>query len=131
MPGRLKFAFAIEYLVVQGWDWYVNLNFFGLQTMKGILINNCFQSVFMNTLQTELGLVTQKYPSHQLLIGELYHRDADFKSLCADLFLCTQMIQGYELEIIEKQRALEEYRDIVKELESELLTVIKSVHSDD
>ena len=41
------------------------------------------------------------------------------------------MIQGYELEIAEKQHALEEYEEIVKELESELLTVIKSVHSDD
>jgi hypothetical protein len=36
------------------------------------------------------------------------------------------MIQEFELEIAEKQHALIEYREIVKELESELCMVIKS-----
>jgi hypothetical protein len=80
----------------------------------------------MNTLHTELGLVKIRFPSHHFLIDELYKKDPDFKSLCADLFLCSKMIQDFETEIAEKQHALTEYRDIVKDLESELCLVIKN-----
>jgi hypothetical protein len=84
----------------------------------------------MNALQTELGLIKNRFPDHQSLIDDLYKNDSDFKSLCADLFLCTKMIQDFELEIAEKQHALMEYREIVKELETELSMVIKSTPAD-
>jgi hypothetical protein len=84
----------------------------------------------MNILQTELGLVKIRFPSHHFLIDELYRKDPDFKSLCADLFLCSKMIQDFETEIVEKQHALAEYRDIVKDLESELCAVIKNTEVD-
>jgi hypothetical protein len=84
----------------------------------------------MNILQTELGLVKTRFPAHQSVIEILYRKDADFKSLCADLFLCSKMIQDFEFEISEKQHALVEYRDIVQELEKELSMVIKNADSD-
>jgi hypothetical protein len=40
------------------------------------------------------------------------------------------MIQEFECEIAEKQHALVEYRDIVKELEEELSMVIKSTRTE-
>lgn len=80
----------------------------------------------MNALQTELGLVKNRFPDYTSVIEDLYRKDTDFKSLCADLFLCSKMIQEFELEITEKQHALVEYREIVQELESELCMVIKS-----
>jgi archaellum component FlaC len=84
----------------------------------------------MNSLQTELGLVKTRFPSQKATIEDLYRSDSDFKSLCADLFLCSRMIQEFQEEISEKQHALDEYRDIVKELETELSMVIKSASSD-
>lgn len=83
----------------------------------------------MNALHTELGLIKNKFPDHQSVIDILYRNDPDFKSLCADLFLCTKMIQEFESEIAEKQHALIEYREIVKELESELCMVIKATRT--
>jgi hypothetical protein len=83
----------------------------------------------MNKLQTELGLVKTRFPSHNSIIDLLYRKDSDFKSLCADLFLCSKMIQDFEEEIAEKQKALDEYRDIVKDLEKELMTVINSTQN--
>jgi hypothetical protein len=83
----------------------------------------------MNALHTELGLIKNKFPDHQSVIDILYRNDSDFKSLCADLFLCSKMIQEFESEIAEKQHALIEYREIVKELESELCMVIKSTRT--
>ena len=78
----------------------------------------------MNVLQSELGLVKSKFPAHHSVIENLYRKDPDFKSLCADLFLCSKMINDFEIEISEKQHALIEYRDIVIELERELSMVI-------
>jgi hypothetical protein len=84
----------------------------------------------MNTLQTELGLVKTRFPAHQSIIEILYRKDADFKSLCADLFLCSKMIHDFECEISEKQHALVEYKDIVQELEKELSMVIRNADSE-
>ena len=84
----------------------------------------------MTTLQTELGLVKTRFPSHNYIIDLLYRNDSDFKSLCADLFLCSNMMQDFEEEIVEKQKALAEYRDIVKDLEKELMMVIKNTEID-
>lgn len=83
----------------------------------------------MNTLQTELGLVKNKFPAFKSVIDDLYKSDSDFKSLCADLFLCSRMIHDFEDEIAEKQHALKEYMEIVKELEQELSMVIISSKS--
>jgi len=85
----------------------------------------------MNALQTELGLVKNRFPDYTSVIEDLYRKDTDFKSLCADLFLCSKMIQEFELEITEKQHALVEYREIVQELESELCMVIKSTRAEE
>jgi hypothetical protein len=83
----------------------------------------------MNMLQTELGLVKARFPEYQQVIDLLYRSDPDFKSLCSDLFLCTNMIQGFTLEMEEIKQALVEYQDIVSELEIELSTVIKNVET--
>ena len=79
-----------------------------------------------NVLQSELGLVKSRFPGHHTAIEKLYRKDPDFKSLCADLFLCSKMIHDFEAEISEKQHALIEYRDIVQELEKELSMVIET-----
>jgi hypothetical protein len=84
----------------------------------------------MNKLQTELSLIKTRFPTHLSIIDELYRKDADFKSLCADLFLCSKMIQDFENEISEKQKALTEYREIVRDLEKELLMVINNMEID-
>jgi hypothetical protein len=78
----------------------------------------------MNALQTELSLIKERFPAYLSEIDDLYRSDADFKSLCADLFLCSRMIQDFEIEISEKKIALVEYREIVKDLEKELADTI-------
>lgn len=82
-----------------------------------------------NVLLTELGLVKSRFPAHHSVIEKLYRKDPDFKSLCADLFLCSKMIHDFEVEISEKQHALAEYRDIVQELEKELSMVIETAEN--
>ena len=80
----------------------------------------------MNAIPSEIALIKNRFPDHKSVIEDLYKTDSDFKSLCADLFLCSKMIDDFEVEITEKQHAIIEYREIIKELEKELLMVIQS-----
>jgi hypothetical protein len=83
----------------------------------------------MKVLQSELGLVKTWFPAHISAIENLYRTDPDFKSLCADLFLCSKLIRDFEIEIFEKQHGLNDYKDIVFELEKELCMVIQNAET--
>ena len=80
----------------------------------------------MNELKSELGLVKNIFPVHHLVIDELYASDNDFMSLCGDLFLCSKIITDLQSEIDEKTVAMNEYRNIVRDLENDLLITISS-----
>jgi len=83
----------------------------------------------MNAIPSELALIKNRFPDHKSVIEDLYKTDSDFKSLCADLFLCSKMIDDFEVEVTEKQHAIFEYREIIKELEKELSMVILSANT--
>jgi hypothetical protein len=74
----------------------------------------------MGGLQTELGLVKEKFSRESFIVEELYRRDADFKSLCSDYFLCTNLMQEIRIELEERQLAIKEYQDTCTDLENEL-----------
>jgi hypothetical protein len=80
----------------------------------------------MNAIPSEISLIKNRFPHYKSVIEDLYRTDSDFKSLCADLFLCSKMIADFEVEITEKQHAVIEYREIIKDLEKELSMVIQS-----
>ena len=74
----------------------------------------------MTSLQTELGLVKEKFSLDGQIIEELYRPEADFKSLCSDYFLCTKLLQEYLTELEEKQHVIQEYQAACNDLEQEL-----------
>lgn len=75
-------------------------------------------------LQTELGLIKEKFPANIKGIEELYAKDTEFKSLCSDYFLCDQTIRKMKLDIEEMESALHEYQDALHDLEIEISTWI-------
>ena len=54
------------------------------------------------------------------MVEDLYTSDAEFKSLCADYFLCDQTIRKMEHEIEEMESILQEYREALGDLENEI-----------
>jgi hypothetical protein len=80
----------------------------------------------MGAAITELNLVVSRFICHRLVIEDLYRNDADFRTLCADLLLCSKAIRDCEDDMLEKQRVLLEYREIKNELEKDLLVLIES-----
>jgi hypothetical protein len=71
-------------------------------------------------LQTELGLIKERFSTSIKTVEELYTRDAEFKSLCADYFLCDQTIRKMEHEMEEMESILREYKDALNDLEKEI-----------
>jgi len=74
----------------------------------------------MVPLDIQLGMIKKKFPEQSGQIEQLYETDADFRTLCADYFLCVQYLQKFKKEVIEKKDSVEEYENLREELEKEL-----------
>jgi hypothetical protein len=61
-----------------------------------------------------------KFPGQSDKIDSLYKNDPDFRTLCADYFLCIHILHKYRNEFSETQSTVKEYDDIRKDLEREL-----------
>lgn len=71
-------------------------------------------------LQTEMELIRKKFPTKESGIKTLYGNDADFRSLCADFFLCEQTFRRLRNEMNQLRSKLKEYREIFMDLEKEI-----------
>jgi len=74
----------------------------------------------MEALHPELVFIMDKFPGQSDRIDVLYKNDSDFRALCADYFLCLNILHKYRNEFSEKQSTIKEYDDIRKDLEKEL-----------
>ena len=74
----------------------------------------------MGPLQTEIGLIRKKFPTQKSRIEALYGNDPDFRSLCADFFLCEQTFKKLRNEISQLRCELKEYQEILRDLEKEI-----------
>jgi hypothetical protein len=77
-------------------------------------------------LKTELGLIKERFSFNKIWIEELYSQDAEFKSLCADYFLCDQTIRKIKHEIEDMKITLDEYQEALDDLEKEINSWIKT-----
>jgi DNA repair ATPase RecN len=81
----------------------------------------------MKTLNMQLSAIKKKFPEQGDRIETLYHSDEDFRTLCADYFVCIQNLQKFQAEFSEKQSSIEEYQSILKDLEKELQEFIFNI----
>jgi hypothetical protein len=80
----------------------------------------------MEAPNPELKLLIEKFPEYTARIIELYRNDPDFRDLCADYNLCSNLLLGYKREFSEKLYTIKEYQDIYDELEKELRDFLKA-----
>jgi len=74
----------------------------------------------MESLNTQLRVVKQKFPGQNDRIEYLYEVDEDFRTLCSDYLLCVRHLEAKTGDVSESQHALQEYKEILDELEREL-----------
>jgi len=73
----------------------------------------------MDVRLAEIALVSQIFPQYTDKI-ELYTSDADFRSLCADYFLCKSNLAEFKKKLAERKDSIHDYEEVTSELEKEL-----------
>jgi len=74
----------------------------------------------MDVRLAEIALVSQIFPQYTDKIQELYTSDADFRSLCADYFLCKSNLAEFKKKLAERKESIHDYEEVTSELEKEL-----------
>jgi hypothetical protein len=78
----------------------------------------------MESVNKRLQAIKTMFSGQDMRIEELYEENEDFRTLCADYFLCRRYLQRSTDECAEKQQWLDEYKDLSEKLENELTDYI-------
>ena len=67
-----------------------------------------------------LELIKSKFPRQNFRIEQLYSENEDFRNLCKDYLTCIRTMNKYRESIAKEGKTIDEYQDILSELEKEL-----------
>jgi len=73
----------------------------------------------------QLEAIKEKWPEYKDQIMALYYRDTKFRAICDDYYLSLQYLNKFRKEFSEKLETIEDYENIITELETELRDRIK------
>lgn len=68
--------------------------------------------------------IAQIFPDFEEKIDFLFQTDENFRDLCADHILCVGIVQELENEKNKNPEKTQEYQDLKKSLEQEILAII-------
>jgi hypothetical protein len=74
----------------------------------------------MDTINSQLEAIKERWPEQKDDILALYYKDAKFRAICDDYYLSLQYLNKFKKEFSEKLETIEEYEKILTELETEL-----------
>lgn len=72
----------------------------------------------------QLYCILEKFPGLSIQILNLYEGSNEFKTLCDDYFLCLKSLARWKINMDRDQSFIEEYSDLKKTLEAEVLGFI-------
>ena len=75
----------------------------------------------------EIEALARRFPQHASKIRRLKARDPDFRSICDDYDDARRALKHWEAAGQAAPERVAEYREILKELEEEVLAILKSV----
>ena len=78
----------------------------------------------------QLYCIVEKFPGFTVQIGNLYDCSNEFKSLCDDYFICITSLEDWQMNDTRNQLLIEEYTDLQRSLESEVLRYIDRYKTD-
>jgi len=73
----------------------------------------------------QLEAIKEKWPEYKDQIMALYYQDTKFRAICDDYYLSLQYLNKFRKEFSEKLETIEDYENIITELETELRDRIK------
>jgi hypothetical protein len=75
-------------------------------------------------MQKSINSIVRIFPDHEEKIEYLFMYDSSFRELCADYMLCASQILELKSESGDYQVKLEEYEELQRSLEHEILKLI-------
>ena len=78
-------------------------------------------------MSDEIEALARRFPQHASKIRRLHARDPDFRSICDDYGLAQRALKHWEaVGQAAPPGRVEEYREIVQELEAEVLAILQA-----
>jgi len=74
----------------------------------------------MEAKNFQLEAVKEKWPQFKDHILSLYYHDPRFRAICEDYYLAVQHLEKFRKQFSEKLETIEEYENVLHELEIEL-----------
>jgi hypothetical protein len=69
--------------------------------------------------------VIERFPTHAASIRDLFHADQSFREMCCDYADTLEAVQRWQAsDSPQKAARIEEYQELARELESEILTAL-------
>ena len=76
-------------------------------------------------MRAELICMMEKFPALKGKIQSLYDQDEEFQALCYDYLLCLRSLDQWTVNMKKDEQLVEEYSELKRMLESELLQFMK------
>lgn len=80
----------------------------------------------MEAKNFQLQAVKERFPAQERDITNLYYHDLEFRAICEDYYLCMFYLIKFRKETSETTQSVEEYEEIKRVLESELLDRLRA-----
>ena len=74
----------------------------------------------MDTINSQLQAIKERWPEYKDQIMALYYRDTKFRAICDDYYLSLQYLDKFRKEFSEKRETIDEYEKLLHDLEIEL-----------
>jgi hypothetical protein len=75
-------------------------------------------------MQKNINSIVHMFPEFEKNIGFLFQTDENFQDLCKDYLICARNVMEMKKESDKCKKQMEEYEDLRKELEQEILYMI-------
>lgn len=80
-------------------------------------------------MQDNINSIVREFPNCEEIIEYLFMNDASFRELCTDYILCASKILDFKTELVKYGAQIEEYEDLQRRLEQEILKLIISIRN--
>jgi hypothetical protein len=67
-----------------------------------------------------LSIIRERFPGQDVAVRNLYDQNEEFQSLCLDYVSSLEALKGFQENVSQQGRSIEEYKELIRQLESEL-----------
>jgi len=67
-----------------------------------------------------LSIIRERFPGQDARVRNLYDQNEEFQSLCLDYVSSLEALKGFQDNVSQQGRSVDEYTEVIRQLEKEL-----------